>query len=295
VSIDLENQRATVSGSVDSSTLIKKLAKSGKHAELLSSHKSNSQAQQKPNQNQKHQPKQQQHQKQPPSNAAKDANKNNNNNKGQHQGGSKQGLIPGLNAFKAQHKNLPSFSSDEEDFYEDDNDYDEDDDEERRLISEKMNQINMLRQANNAAAAAAAAAAAKNAGSKKGVNPNQAKGPNGPDQRAKMAHAANLAGANPGMMGMNGMVPPSMMGGYPSPSMMLNMRGGVPMNNNMMMMHDHQRYMQPQMMYHRSPQISPYTQYYPAPYYSTQPAAAAESTDYSHLFSDENANSCVVM
>ncbi|ONK81455.1 uncharacterized protein A4U43_C01F29270 [Asparagus officinalis] len=248
VSIDLENQKVTVSGTVDSSTLIKKLNKSGKHAELLSSQKSSNQAQQKPkpNQNQKQQQQQQKPQKPPQANPVKNA--------------------------KAQPKNRPSFSSDEEDFSDDDDEYD--DDEEMRLITEKMKQ-----QINNANGKKNAAGPKKS-----GLGPIQAKAQHGPDNRPKMVHAGNNMG-----LGMNGHQP-MMMGAHHHPSsMMMNMRGG-PMNNNMMMV-------QPQMMYHRSPQVSPYTGYYnqysQAPYFSSnQPA---ERTDYSHLFSDENANSCVVM
>ncbi|XP_020270121.1 heavy metal-associated isoprenylated plant protein 37-like isoform X2 [Asparagus officinalis] len=306
VSIDLENQKVTVSGTVDSSTLIKKLTKSGKHAVLLSSQKSNNPAQQKPNQAQNQQ-------KAPHPNALKNTNNNsnknttnnkNNNNKGQQQG--KQGSLSGLSAFKAQPNNLPSFSSDEEDLLdEDDYDDEDDDDEEMRLINEKMKQINMMRQANNAAAQAVANAkknASNIAGQKKvGPGPNQPK-----------AHSGIHGMMGPGMNGM----PPlngghqAMMGlgahHHPPPSMMMNMRGG-PTNNmnnnhNTMMMVNDQRYMQamqPQMMYHRSPPISPYSVYYnnqyynQAPYYSNQPSES--SSDISHIFSDENANSCGIM
>jgi hypothetical protein len=74
------------------------------------------------------------------------------------------------------------------------------------------------------------------------------------------------------------------------------MRG---LNSNMMM---HQP--QPQMMYHRSPQISPYTAYYnPYSYYYQQPGgsssayhpAGAATGDVETMFSDENTKGCVVM
>ncbi|XP_025676728.1 heavy metal-associated isoprenylated plant protein 37 [Arachis hypogaea] len=139
VQIDADQQKVTVSGSVDAATLIKKLVRAGKYAEPWS--------QQKTNQN----PKQ----------------KNNNNivkddkNKG---GQKQQGLVKGLEAFKNQQQKFPSaFSSEEDDDYYDYDDEDKDDDEEMRFIREKANQLHLLRQQ----AAAAAAAEANNL--KKGV------------------------------------------------------------------------------------------------------------------------------
>ncbi|XP_022775673.1 heavy metal-associated isoprenylated plant protein 37-like [Durio zibethinus] len=124
VSIDAEQQKVAVSGSVDSATLIKKLIRAGKHAEVWS---------QKSNQNQN------QNQKQ---NCIKDEKKN---NKGQ-----KQVLIKGLEAFKNQQK-FPTFISEEDDDYTDD--YDEED-EEDELQFLKPSQLGLLRQqafdANNA-------------------------------------------------------------------------------------------------------------------------------------------------
>ncbi|XP_008792824.2 heavy metal-associated isoprenylated plant protein 37-like [Phoenix dactylifera] len=346
VSVDAEHQKVTVSGNVDSKTLIKKLARSGKHAELWT---------QKPN-NQSHKPNQQ-HQATHP---LKDGKKN---TKGQ----PNQALIQGLRAFKNQHGMLDSFSSDEEDCDDDD----EDDDDEPRLPGDKMNQFNLLRQANNAAAAAAAAAASakehgnagngnNGAGKKGGGSSNQnmgLKGPTGPEQKGlsgalpnnKMGNVGHFGGGNfsagegkrvgdiNGLMGMgglkgvggnNGLVfhqPQStfpsgfpataaaaggggggiglggaqqaaMMGnlqGYqnhPS-SMMMNSRG---LHNNILM--NESRYMQPQMMYNRAPQIPPYTGYYYPYYPSPYPNAQSEAGDYgAHLFSDENTSSCAVM
>ncbi|KAM3693519.1 hypothetical protein ACB098_08G171600 [Castanea mollissima] len=127
VNIDAEQQKVTVSGSVDAATLIKKLVRAGKYAELWS---------QKPNQNQN------QNQKQKNNNCIKDDK----NNKGQ-----KQGLMKGLEAFKNQQK-FPIFCPEEDDdFYdEEEEDYEE---EELRFFREKANQLNLLRQqveANNA-------------------------------------------------------------------------------------------------------------------------------------------------
>ncbi|THG02452.1 heavy metal-associated isoprenylated plant protein 37-like [Camellia sinensis] len=119
VDLDAEQQKVTVSGSVDSATLIKKLIKAGKHAELWS---------QKTNQNQNQKQK------------AKDDNKN--NNKGQKQ----QGLAKGLEAFKNQQHKFPAAfcSEDDDDDYLDDEEFDEDD--ELQFLREKANQLNLLRQ-----------------------------------------------------------------------------------------------------------------------------------------------------
>ncbi|XVE85385.1 hypothetical protein DITRI_Ditri17bG0086700 [Diplodiscus trichospermus] len=124
--MDAEQQKVTVSGSVDSGTLIKKLVRAGKHAEVWS---------QKSNQNQKQ------------SNCIKD--ERNNNNKGQKQGSSK-GFSKGLEAFKNQQK-IPTFSYEDDDDYMDD--YDEED-EEDELQFLKQGHLGLLRQqvleANNA-------------------------------------------------------------------------------------------------------------------------------------------------
>ncbi|KAK9115385.1 hypothetical protein Syun_022182 [Stephania yunnanensis] len=115
VNIDADQQKVSVSGSVDANTLIKKLVKSGKHAELWS---------QKSNQNQKQQQ----------SNCVVDkGNKN-----------QKQGLMKGLEAFKNQHK-FPAFV----DIDDDDDDCDDEDgieEEELRFIRDKANQLGLIRQ-----------------------------------------------------------------------------------------------------------------------------------------------------
>ncbi|KAG2709518.1 hypothetical protein I3760_05G243900 [Carya illinoinensis] len=137
VNIDAEHQKVTVSGSVDASTLIKKLVRAGKHAEPWC---------QKSTQNQKQM-----------NNCIKDAK----NNKSQ-----KPLLYKGLEAFKNQQK-FPTFSSEEEDDYFDDEEEDEEEDE-LRFIREKANQLNLLRQqaiaANNAKQGVAAIGAASNNG-----------------------------------------------------------------------------------------------------------------------------------
>ncbi|KAA8532590.1 hypothetical protein F0562_032594 [Nyssa sinensis] len=185
VNIDAEQQKVSVSGSVDSATLIKKLVRAGKHAELWS---------QKRNQNQKQK-----------ANCIKDDM----NNKGQ-----KQGLIKGLEAFKNQQK-FHAFSSEEDAYFDDDEENDEDD--ELRFLREKANQLALLRQqaidANSGRKGVGAIAAASNNGKmnnnagsgnagNKG-NPNQNMGmkanPGGIDQKTMAALKMNnihLGGGN---------------------------------------------------------------------------------------------------
>ncbi|XP_062111061.1 heavy metal-associated isoprenylated plant protein 37-like [Humulus lupulus] len=119
VNIDSEQQKVTVSGSVDSATLIKKLVRAGKHAELWS---------QQGNQSQK----------QKNNNCIKDDK----NNKGQLH---KPNLIKGLEAFKnqQQHKFAP-FGCDEDDDFDDEEEEEEEDD--IRFFREKVNQLGLLRQ-----------------------------------------------------------------------------------------------------------------------------------------------------
>lgn len=180
VNIDSDQQKVTVSGSIDSATLIKKLVRAGKHAELWS---------QKANQNQKQK-----------NNCIKDDK----NNKGQKQ----QGLMKGLETFKNQHK-FAAFSSDEDDDYFDDDGDEDDEENELRFLTEKANQLNMLRQqaindANKKGVGAISAAPNNvklnnnvgngNAG-KKVVHPNQNMGmktsPAGIDQKTMAALKMN--------------------------------------------------------------------------------------------------------
>ncbi|KAK3189575.1 hypothetical protein Dsin_029136 [Dipteronia sinensis] len=120
--IDAEQQKVTVSGSVDSATLIKKLVRAGKHAEVWSQ-KSNQNRNQKNN-----------------NNCIKD-DKNNNKNQKQ------QGLIKGLEAFKNQQQKFSTFiSEDDDDIFDDDEEEDDEEDELQFLKANKLNQLNLLRQ-----------------------------------------------------------------------------------------------------------------------------------------------------
>ncbi|RZS01438.1 hypothetical protein BHM03_00031301 [Ensete ventricosum] len=344
VGIDAEHQKVTVSGDVDSNTLIKKLARSGKHAEVWP---------QKTNNNQSSKPSQQRQ-------GGKDGSKNNKSQGGQ----GNQALIQGLREFKNQHNCMEPLSSDDEEF---DDDFDEEEDDELGFLGEKMKQLSISKQANNAVSVAAGAK--KNGGSsnnngggggggggggkKGGGNTNQAmglKGPNGSEPKGsyaasdnKMVNGAPLCGGNrsavagppPGLGGSHGlglhqaqqqpgggaifpagfpangngggfgvshqsplMVNLQGQGGYqnqtPTPSAMMNLRGGINHSGNNMVMNE-SRYMQPQVMYNRSPQIPPYTAYYyPSPYYQSPYVSHHHHWD-SGLSSDENPSSCVVM
>nr|ACJ85845.1 unknown [Medicago truncatula]AFK36302.1 unknown [Medicago truncatula] len=163
VQIDAEQQKVTVSGSVDAATLIKKLVRSGKYAELWSQKTNN-------NQNQKQ--------------------KNNNNVKDDKNRGQKQGLVKGLEVFKNQQK-FPAFSSEEDDEYYEYDEDEEEEDEEMRFIRERTNHLQMLKQANDANNVKKGIIAkmnnAGNGNSGKKGNPNQnmvmKEGANGIDQK----------------------------------------------------------------------------------------------------------------
>ncbi|KAK7280351.1 hypothetical protein RJT34_25414 [Clitoria ternatea] len=183
VQIDAEQQKVTVSGSVDSATLIKKLVRAGKYAELWS---------QKANQNQKQ-------------NNNNSNVKDDNKNKGQ-----KQALVKGLEAFKNQQK-FPAFSSEEDEDYYDYDDDEDDEDEEMRFIREKANQLMLRTQAvdaNNVKKGIGAISSAGsnngkmnngagnvNGGKKGGTNQNigMKESPNGIDQKTMAALKLNNA------------------------------------------------------------------------------------------------------
>ncbi|KAK3037585.1 hypothetical protein RJ639_030768 [Escallonia herrerae] len=116
VGIDAEQQKVTVSGSVDAATLIKKLVRAGKHAELWSNNKTNHQ-----NQKQK-------------ASCIKD---DKTNKKGQQQN---QNMFKGLEALKNQHKfpNLMAEMDADDDLDDDDFDDEEFAEEELQFLKEKM-------------------------------------------------------------------------------------------------------------------------------------------------------------
>ncbi|KAL8161274.1 hypothetical protein V2J09_012763 [Rumex salicifolius] len=333
VNIDSDNQKVTVSGSLDSATLIKKLVKSGKHAELWSQNSNNNQKQKNTNNNN--------------NNCAKDDN-NNNNNKVQKQQKQQQGLnlIKGLEAFKNQHK-FPVFGEEEDEFFVEEDDDDDDDDEEEglRFLQERANHLNLFarqqqqqqaQNAKNGAMAGIGKIVGNNA--KKGNMSHQnvggiMKGNNNPDQKTlsqnqqigmmmmnpgepRMGNDINtLMGLSSGVHGNNANLGGNLTGfpivGQQPQSMIPNLN--VYNNNNnqqsaMMMNRIAMQHQQPQaqMMYHKSPYIPTNTGYYYnyniAPPYTT---AYMEPTYYNnadnnsasaHMFSDEYTNtSCSVM
>ncbi|XP_057960836.1 heavy metal-associated isoprenylated plant protein 37 [Malania oleifera] len=321
VNIDADQQKVTVSGNVDSATLIKKLVRTGKHAELWS---------QKSSQNQNQKP-----------NCFKDVK----NNKVQN-----QGPIKGLEAFRNQQK-FPTFCpGEEEDYSDDDEEYD--DEEELRFLRERANQLGLLRQqaidANNAKKGLGAIPAGPNIidklnSGKKG-NPSQNMGIKvnpggiGIDQKTMAAlkmNNAHLVGGNPnpgevkrgndmnsmmslssfpgnGALGSNsnalggfqfqpnsgfqscpaGLTPNRgfATGHHPS-SMMMNMNG----------MQGRQALQQPQMLYERSPFVPPTTGYYynylPAipQTYSDPNCINSGDSSAADMFSDDNTSSCSIM
>ncbi|KAG0456341.1 hypothetical protein HPP92_024129 [Vanilla planifolia] len=281
VAIDAELQKVIVSGNVDSSTLIKKLARSGKHAELWNKKPNNSNLQTKMITNNNH-PRY-------PSQLVKDspAKNKNGNNKPQ----PTQGLMQGLKAFKSQHANLdyPLISDDE------DEDEDEDDEEDDLgFLTDKLKQFSLLKQANPAAPPPTYEKT--NGGGRKATEPNQnhvgMKSQNGSELNGfrSLPHLTNgfpSAIAGGFGLGNNPMVQPSQMMNFHTaqchPSSMTNPRNFSNNNNNSVM--------QTQVMYNKSPQMHPYTGYYslyyPSPHYKLEYGA--------HLFNDENTGSCVMM
>lgn len=225
VEVDVEKQKVTVQANVDSSTLIKKLRRAGKHAEVWPDK---------------------------PSNQAK----NNGSNKQPKPGGrnEKQNKVP--------HKPLPPYSSDEDNL---DDKEDSDDSEDDMLMLDKI-----LKQGSN-----------HNAKKKKGVNGHA-------NNNATMAALQKMMNGNGNG---NGNVARSGFGLQSQVPMPVNYHGQAHHLPAMARGHNMQQ-QQPQ-MYLRSPQVAPYTGYYPSPYYYqiNQPC-----NDYvTHLFSDENTRGCVIM
>lgn len=335
VNIDSEQQKVTVSGSVDSATLIKKLVRAGKHTELWS---------QKTNQNQKQK-----------ATCIKDDN--NKNNKGQKPSG-----VKGPESLKNKQK-FP-FMSEEDDYFDDDEE-EFDEDEEMQLFREKINQLALLKQQAEAAKNANKGIVGMAIGSNNGkINNNSANGnnntinnsnagkkgnqnPGGIDPKALAAmkmnnaqfagandinsmmnlagfHAngasknvANILGGNSNAMGGGFQVQAQpnnvFQGGFPvngltgghghnPSSMMMNMNGYQQYNNPssvMMNLQNRHAMQQPQMMYNRSPFIPPTTGYYynygPSPPYSFTDHGYGGDNSATHMFSDENTSGCSVM
>lgn len=319
---------------MDSATLIKKLLRSGKHAEIWN---------QKSNQNQNQKQKQ-------PNGCVKNDNNNNNNQGGQNQG---LNLMKGLEAFKNQ-RNFPSFACEDDggDSFGD-NDDEDDDYDEMRFLREKANQVGLLRQQAFDAAAnkkgkmnnnvgngnlnpnmgiqgipaammdprTMAALKMNNVGEGKRVNDiNTMMGlagfhANGGNNVSSVSSAALGGNSNPNGMGMGGFQVQLPNSGFPTgglatghhpSSMMMNMGNSNGYNQQYsntpasIMMNMHNRQPQPQMMYQRSPYIPPSTGYYynynyaPAPYNYSDPNYS-DGQSATHVFDDENTSSCSIM
>ncbi|PIN26002.1 Copper chaperone [Handroanthus impetiginosus] len=307
VNIDSEQQKVTISGNVDSATLIKKLARAGKHAELWSK---------KTNQNQKQK-----------LTCIKDDNSNNKNDKGQ-----KPSLVNGLESLKNR-KKFPFISEEEDDSLDDDDDGEDfDEHDEMEFIWEKINQLSLLKQQ----AEANANKGNNNAGKKGNTNQSmgiEAKSVGGIDQKTLAAlkmkneqlvggkmnqsgvgkkandigtmmnlagfhgHGAqNIAAALGGnSTGFQGALQGAHGGGFP-----VNGLGGGQSNLSSMMMNMNGYQQQPQMMYNRSPFVPPSTGYYyynygPVPYNLTADPGYGGAHSATHMFSDENTSSCSIM
>ncbi|GFQ07386.1 copper transport protein atx1 [Phtheirospermum japonicum] len=328
VNIDSEHQKVTVSGNIDSATLIKKLVKAGKHAELWSKPKSN----------------QNQTQKQKPTNCIKDDK-------------TKKAQKP--NATKV--VNFPpnnqkfSFVSDEDVvFIDDDEDDEEYTHEEMQIVKEKLNhQLAFLKQAETNAKKgilktnnnnAAANGSNNNHSNGKKANPAQniamkANPANGIDQKTLAAmkmkneqlaegkrvndistmmnlagfhgngidisnnnHAGAVLGGNAsGIVGTGGLPLQGLYSNVNPSAVMVNANGYQGFNPSMMMNlqnRQQQQQQQQQMMYNRSPYVLPSTGYYggygPLPYSYPGPAYGGDHSA-THMFSDENTNSCSIM
>ncbi|PWA74239.1 heavy metal-associated domain, HMA [Artemisia annua] len=125
VVIDADQQKVTVSGGVDSATLIKKLIRAGKHAELWSTKSNKNQNQSQNNQKQK-------------GSCMKDDKKN----KAQ-----KQDFLKTLESLTNQQKFHPLILEEDDVYLDDDLDDEEAENElEIRLLAEQANQVNLLRQ-----------------------------------------------------------------------------------------------------------------------------------------------------
>ncbi|PKA65305.1 Heavy metal-associated isoprenylated plant protein 26 [Apostasia shenzhenica] len=338
VAIDAEQQKVIVSGNVDSATLIKKLARSGKHAELWNQKGSVSSNPQ----NQKHNNLNRQQCQPIKQNNGKNSSVNGNANSKNPP--STQALIQGLKALKNNQK-PDSFTSDDEICDLDDEEDDEGEDE-LGILGDKLNQFNLLKHANPATPAKNAfgdgantllGSNGSNDNGKKRAGPNnlngsELKGIIGGSNAKGMSNPAMSNGmmmmgaANGGLQGLTNVFPSSAAGTNPQgqnqlqPPMAMNLQGiqanpsssSMPMNqrsfNNMNMnsmysngnniLMNEGRFMQPQLLYNRSPQIPPYTGYYPYNNYYPSPYFynGHQSEEHgSHLFSDENASSCAVI
>ncbi|KAJ0495044.1 putative heavy metal-associated domain, HMA, heavy metal-associated domain superfamily [Helianthus annuus] len=299
VSIDAEQQKVTVSGSVDSTILLKKLVKAGKHAEIWS------------NNNQSQSQSQSQNQQNPKGILKKDDKKNTNQ---------KENVIKGVESLKKQEKGQPLTSGLDDDLFEDDEDL-------RFLKSQqKSTQLGLLRPKQQQEAGAGAGAGTGN-GPKNSKNKSQPNNGNGKkSQNVGGGQKGNFENMNEGKsvndltsimnsLGVSGVG--GNLGGFEMANggqhMMMNMNGfgySQPQqeyNNHSaaaasLMMNLQNR----QAMYHqRSPVMPPTTGYYyynynpePYPYYEYPNGCyytGSSSNSGVNMMGDENTSSCSIM
>lgn len=267
--IDGEQQKVSVSGNVDSTTLVKKLLKCGKHAELWSH---------KINQNQKHKHK-------PSSN---------------HDMGQKVNNLESFNNI---------ISEEDGCYLDEDDDEFEAKLEQMQLFRNQIALLNQQAEAaHNAKKGMIMNNDGGNCNSAKKGNQNQVgaidprtliqmNGIN-PNHGNDINSMMNLAGFHGNAVGGNilgGNPAGAVGGGFPVAAMNVN---GYNQQNPMMMMNR-----QPQMMYNRSGFVAPTTAYYsnygavpvPVPAVPYEYGHGDGDSDASRMFSDENASSCAIM
>ncbi|KAI3763787.1 hypothetical protein L2E82_13784 [Cichorium intybus] len=296
VSIDAEQQKVTVLGSVDSATLIKKLVKAGKHAETWSNN-NQSQSQSQNQQNQK-------------GSGMKDDKKNKTQ---------KDEFIKGLESMKKQQKIQPLASGEDDDPFEDDEDL--------RFLKGTTNQLGVLRQKQQQKQQETTPVSVNNARNSK--NKSQPNNGNGKKGQNVGGQKGNFENSNEGkkVNELNSILNTLGGGGgfdMPENGLAMATGGQQMMNFNMngagynqqqqeynsnaaaasMMMNLQNR----QAMYQRSPMMPPTTGYYyynynPTPY-TYNPAPYNESPHgyyYTNtngggsMLSDENTSSCSIM
>lgn len=292
VSIDAEQQKVTVSGSVDPEILLKKLVKAGKHAELWSNKSNNNQGQS-----------QSQNQQNKKGNCKKDDKKNTTQ---------KENFIKGLESLKKQEKIQPLTNGQDDDCFEDDEDL--------RFVRGKANQLSFLKQQQQESGKVSGNVP-KN--SKNKSQPNNGNGKKGQQNMGgqkgnfekldegksvnDLASIMNSLGVGSGGVNLGGFQMAN--GGQGQQPMMMNMNmngSGYNNNNNnsaaSLMMNLQNR----QAMYQRSPIMPPTTGYYynynynpePYPYYEYPSGyyyGGSGGGGDINMMSDENTSNCAIM
>ncbi|KAD4983090.1 hypothetical protein E3N88_19761 [Mikania micrantha] len=308
VSIDAEQQKVTVSGSVDSAILLKKLEKAGKHAEIWSIKSNNNLNQSQNQQNQK-------------GICKKEAKKNTTQ---------KENFIKGLESLKKQEKTQPLTTGQDAEAFEDDEDL--------RFVRDKANQLGFLRQKQQEAGAVSGP---KNSKSKSQPNNGNGKrtqnvgGQKGNFDKLDEGKSVNDLASIMSSLGIGGGGGGGgNLGGFEMGTggqhMMMNMNGlGYNQNHHLHHQNYHQNHQNQeynnhsaaaaslmmnlqnrQAMYQRSPIMPPTTGYYyynynpePYPYYEHHPnhyyytgsSSGGGGGNDANMMIDENMNGCSIM